>query len=150
MGIGALMPHVVGVPVWDDRSSAPERERMLRDITWRDMMEGCPGGEDIGHRPLREPMPKCASRKKILKILKKPDLSHTVLQGRFEKLPWWELKSTLNKWFFYPQFRDKAPKPLLKMSVVLSLITCISLLFKPSLQDGVLCFSENYLNFQIW
>jgi hypothetical protein len=29
-----------------------------RDVMWRNEMERCPSGEDMGHRPLREPMPK--------------------------------------------------------------------------------------------
>jgi hypothetical protein len=55
---------------------------------------------------------------------------HVIKLG--SELPWWELKSTMNKLFFYTQFRDTAPKPLFEMGVVLYLITCISLLLLPS------------------
>jgi hypothetical protein len=74
MGIGTLMPYLLVVPVWDGGASAPKGADALcpqhLDILpsrraasggegmERNATEGCPGGEDTRHRPLREPMPK--------------------------------------------------------------------------------------------
>jgi hypothetical protein len=66
------MPHLLGVPVWDDGASAPEGADALcpqhldrvasgaGDAS--NVMQGCPGGEDIGNRSLRELMPKRTGR----------------------------------------------------------------------------------------
>jgi hypothetical protein len=69
MGIDTLMLHLLGVPVWGGGASAPEGADVLcphhLDILGEGggthmthVTEECLGGEDMGHRRLREPMPK--------------------------------------------------------------------------------------------
>jgi hypothetical protein len=63
MKIGNLMPHHLGGFGRGGGASAPKVgawrwNKMQWNVTEQNGMEGCPDGEDMGHWPLREPMPK--------------------------------------------------------------------------------------------